>query len=878
MAVDQAGNVYVADGRNYTIRKVTPGGVVTTLAGSAGSQGSADGQGTAARFLQPWAVAVDGAGNVYVGDMGNGTIRKVTPDGVVSTWAAGLNWPQGLALDSDGNIYVADAGHFTILKVTPLGVVTTLAGLADHQGSADGQGSAAQFGSPRGLARDSAGNLYVGDSLNSTIRKVTPAGVVTTLAGLAGTEGSADGGGSAARFGPNGPSGIVLDSDGNLYVTDSGNDSIRKLTPDGMVTTLAGLSASPGSADGAGANARFHGPQGVALDNAGNLYVADMWNQTIRQVTPGGIVTTLAGQPGIEGSADGVGGSAQFYCPSGVAADGAGNVFVADEENQTIRRVALAGAVTTFAGLAGVPGSADGTGSVARFFFPQGVAVDRAGNVYVGVYNTIRKVTPSGAVTTFAGLAGVPGSADGTGSAARFDGPCAMAADGAGNLYVTDDFNSTIRKVTPAGVVTTLAGLAGIWDSADGVGSAARFCRPCGVAVDGAGILYVCDTGNRTIRKVTPDGVVTTLAGLAIAWGGDDGTGIAARFNYPQGVAVDRAGILYVADGGNHNLRVGTPNTCPDAPVIDQAFGLVGQLRQLDTRPQTAVAWLWRLIRAPAASSAVLSDANVRNPTFTPDVPDLYVFRLAATNAAGAICIRTLAFTAALALPSIVVPPSSQTVELGGHALFWVEATNLALGVTCQWYSNRTEAIPGATNSSFVLDNVQPAQAGLYTVVVTDAYGSVTSAPAALSVIAPVAHSVVPMLLLGGERGSFLRLDFADSLGGGPTWQMLGALSLTNPPQLYFDLTDPVRPYRFYRAWQTNAPSVNPAVEVYMATEIPLAGAIGGSVRIDYINQFGPTDAWVPLDTVLLTNSPQLYFDTTAFRQPPRLYRLVPVP
>ena len=230
--------------------------------------------------------------------------------------------------------------------------------------------------------------------------------------------------------------------------------------------------------------------------------------------------------------ADGTGSAARFYFPNGVAVDSAGNVYVADTNNYTIRKITPSGVVSTLAGLAGSPGSADGTGSAARFNDPYGVAVDSAGNVYVADTgnNTIRKITPSGVVSTLAGLAGSIGSADGTGSAARFFQPYGVAVDSAGNVYVADTNNNTIRKITPSGVVSTLAGLAGSFGSADGTGSAARFYYPEGVAVDSAGNVYVADTGNDTIRKITPSGVVSTLAGLAGSIGSADGTGSAARF------------------------------------------------------------------------------------------------------------------------------------------------------------------------------------------------------------------------------------------------------------------------------------------------------------------------------------------------------------
>jgi sugar lactone lactonase YvrE len=324
------------------------------------------------------------------------------------------------------------------------------------------------------------------------------------FAGMPGVPGSADGTGSAARF--NAPNGVAVDSAGNVYVADYSNDTIRKVTPGGVVTTLAGLAGSPGGADGTGGAARFNAPNGVAVDGAGNLYVADKGNDTIRTVTPSGVVTTLAGLAGNPGSADGMGSAAQFNNPTGVALDSAGNVYVADYHNDTIRKITPAGVVTTLAGLAGNPGSADGTGSQARFYNPGGVAVDATGNVYVAdqFNQTIRKITPAGVVTTLAGQVETAGSADGTGSAARFYFPTAVAVDSAGNVYVGDQSNDTIRRVTPGGVVTTLAGLGGNPGSADGIGSQARFAMPSGVALDSAGYLYVADNGNDRISKGAP--------------------------------------------------------------------------------------------------------------------------------------------------------------------------------------------------------------------------------------------------------------------------------------------------------------------------------------------------------------------------------------
>jgi len=225
-------------------------------------------------------------------------------------------------------VYVADTGNNTIRKITPTGAVSTLAGMPEQSGSTDGSGSAARFINPSDIATDAAGNLYVTDAINQTIRKITPGGVVSTLAGTAPQIGSTDGSGSASRF--YGPYGVAADSVGNVYVADAANFTIRKITPAGAVSTLAGTAGQLGSVDGTGAAARFNYPYGIAIDSARNVYVADSSNHTIRKITPAGVVSTLAGMAGQNGSTDGIGAAARFRYPYGVATDSADNVYVAD--------------------------------------------------------------------------------------------------------------------------------------------------------------------------------------------------------------------------------------------------------------------------------------------------------------------------------------------------------------------------------------------------------------------------------------------------------------------------------------------------------------------------------------------------------------------
>jgi sugar lactone lactonase YvrE len=702
VAVDAAGNLYVADKENHTIRKITPAGIVSTLAGSAGRPGAVDGTGDAARFNQPFSVTIDATGNLYVADTINLTIRKITPDGAVTTLAgaagsygtadgtgpaARFQVPSGIAVDAAGNLYVTDSVNNMIRKITPAGDVTTLAGTPGVYGSADGTGAAASFFYPFAIAVDAAGNVYVTEIGNYTIRKITPAGVVTTLAGSAGSFGSADGTGADARF--KFPQGIAVDASGNVYVADA---AIRKITPDGVVTTLAGSADTPGSADGTGSAASFRAASGMTIDAAGNLYVADRDNNTIRRITPAGVVTTVAGL-GLDasvGAADGSGSAARFNSLASAAVGPDGSVYVADTVNSTIRKVSAAGVVTTFAGKAGAPGSVDGTGAAARFERPYGIAVDAAGTVYVTDpgNDTIRKITPASVVTTLAGDAGqAPGRDDGTGSAARFDYPAGIAVDATGNVFVADRDNAAIRKITSGGVVSTLA---------DG-----GFAKPEGVAVDAGGNVYVADSiRHGAIAKITPAGDVTTLAGGS---GGDedsaDGTGDAARFDQPQGLAIDATGNVFVAEAGSHMIRKVTPEG-----VVSTLAGLAD---------------------APGSSDGLGDASRFQSPQGI------------AANAQGTVFVTsgtTVRAGQVAAAPVITTQPASQAVAAGASVQLTVAAGG-APAPTYQWFRQGT-ALAGATGASLSLASAQAADAGDYTVTVTNALGSVTSSPATVTVSA----------------------------------------------------------------------------------------------------------------------------------------------
>lgn len=313
---------------------------------------------------------------------------------------------------------------------------------------------------------------------------------------------------------------------------------------------------------GANANAFTAHATGVAVAPDGTLYIADFSEHTILEITPEGLLREFAGSRGTTGFSDGTGAQAQFNHPAALAVDNAGNVYVADTNNHVVRKITPARQVTTLAGTAGQPGSNDGPAPSARFTFPTSVAVDDRRNVWVADFgnHTLRKITPEGVVSTVAGVAGESGSVDGAGPAARFNQIHGVALDATGNIYAADFGNHTIRKISPDGSVATLAGAAGNCGSNDGAGAAARFCAPYAAVVDNTGNVFVADTSNQTIRKIAPGGIVTTIAGSPGSAGSVDGPSAAARFAIPAGIAVDRNGNIYVADFGNYSVRKITPN------------------------------------------------------------------------------------------------------------------------------------------------------------------------------------------------------------------------------------------------------------------------------------------------------------------------------
>lgn len=739
--------------------------IVTSLAG--GTAGSANGSGTAAQFQNPYGVASDSNGNTFVVDQNNNAVRKITPAGLVSTLAGGdgpgyndgigisakFNGPKGIATDALGNIYVGDTGNHRIRKIDVLGNVTTIAG-SGTAGFTDGAGTSAKFNSPCGIAIDASGNIYVADYSNYSIRKIDTSGNVTTIAGN-GLSGFDDGNGTLAKF--SAPFSITMDISENIYVTDS--NKIRKITSAGIVSTIAG--SIVGSNDGEATLAQFNYPFGITTDLIGNIYIADTYNNRIRKISTSGIVSTLTGST--IGSVDGVGTIAKFSLPTGIAFDSNRNLFVADLLNNKIRKItnsvgysispplptglminsfgsisgtptvasvatnytvtatnaggtssfvisikviavpkvsttfyntitqttvniggnvtsdegdtvtargvcwntstnptignsittvgagigtftsAITGltpstlyyfrtyatnnvgttygdqirfytsaatpnisysgpqtytkniaidtltpsnsggdaqnsGVTTLAGSCDVSGSANGQGTAATFNSPNAVAVSSNRDVYVSDFSNgkIRKITAAGIVSDFASVTGPQGIAvdsfenvyvnsagnilkyapNGTFSTIagsyNFSSATGLAVDASGNVYVADRSANKIKKISPTGVVSTVAG-SGVAGNADGLASTATFAYPVSVAVDASGTIYVADFDNFRVRKITTNGIVSTLAGST--FGFQDGIGSQAKFDYLAGITVDSYGNVYVVDYENYAIR-----------------------------------------------------------------------------------------------------------------------------------------------------------------------------------------------------------------------------------------------------------------------------------------------------------------------------------
>jgi trimeric autotransporter adhesin len=503
-------------------------------------------------------------------------------DGPIGFGSPAFPFIRGIAIDSAANLYIATGGR--VVKRTPLGTFSTVAGDGDYTYGGDGGPAvAASFANPSDLAVDSRGTVYIADYGNCRIRRVSPDGVITTVAGDGVCDYGGDGGPAASAH-LNYPGGIHVDSEDSLYIADTFNNRIRKVSAAGIMMTIGGDGTAGFSGDGRQATlARLSKPLGVAIDSEGNLYIADTGNNRVRMVSRTGVISTIAGTGNSGFSGDnGSAVAAQLSYPAGVAVDGGGNVYIADVGNSRIRKVTPRGIISTVAGTGTAGFSGDGgLATIAQLGFssdsffvggplPVGLAVDGAGNLYIADANNqrVRKVTSDGIISTVAGNGGDiafvgarPESVGDGGPAtdAQFARPAAIAVDAARNLYIADAFNSRIRKVTPNGVISTVVGSGEYgFDGDGGLATAAKLSSPVAVAIDREGNLYFSDigVGGERIRKVLRDGSIITIAGNAISgYSGDGGPADMAQLSQPVALSADAFGNIYIADQQNNRIR-----------------------------------------------------------------------------------------------------------------------------------------------------------------------------------------------------------------------------------------------------------------------------------------------------------------------------------
>jgi len=580
LAVDRAGDLYVADTGNNRIERVDASGVVTTVAGDGVQGDSGDGgEATSAQLINPGGVAVDGLGNVFIADTANHQIRRVDATTGVITSVAGsgssgfggddgpardatLDYVTSIVLDGPGNLYLADGGANCIRRIdAATGIITTVAGVGRLAGfSGDGgPATGALLSGPSSVAVDAAGNLMIADLFNQRIRRVDAAtGIIATIAGN-GTSGPAGDGGAAIDAQLDLPFGIAADGAGNVFIADGNNNRIRKVDAGGTITTVAGDGVAGGGGDGGAAtSAQLSSPFGVAVDRDGNLYIADVKNSRIREVmAASGIIATVAGN-GTSTEDGGAATSSRIESPAGIVADGAGNLYIADAGDNRIRKVDTAGVVTTVAGTGSAGFSGDGgPATSAQLYFPGGLALDGQGGLLVAdVLNArIRRIGTDGIITTIAGDGTSSFGGDGgPATAAQLFGPAGVTADSLGTIYIADAHNQRIRRIDTSGIITTVAGNGSADFTGDGgAATSAALDTPDHVALDDHGNLYIVDQGNNRIRRVDVTGVITTIAGGGV--GGDGGAATDAFLTSPAQLAIDGAGNLLVADESANRVR-----------------------------------------------------------------------------------------------------------------------------------------------------------------------------------------------------------------------------------------------------------------------------------------------------------------------------------
>ncbi|MFA5891305.1 MAG: hypothetical protein WDA27_10235 [Actinomycetota bacterium] len=737
VAVAPDGSVFIADADTNRIRKVDPAGIMSTVAGNGSSGFSGDGGPATQAGLDPTDVAVAPDGSIFIADSGNDRIRKVDPDGTISTVAgnesccfsgdggpatqANLSYPRGVAVAPDGSIFIADYYNSRIRKVDPAGIISTVAGNGNGDFSGDGgPATQASLSYPRGVAVAPDGSIFIADSGNYRIRKVDPDGTISTVAGN-GSSGFSGDGGPATQASLSEPEGVAVVPDGSIFIADSGNYRIRKVDPDGTISTVAGNgSCCSFSGDGGPAKqAGLYYPEGVAVAPDGSIFIADYNNHRIRKVDPSGKISTVAGGSWVGAVAL----ESSLDRPQGVTVAPDGSTYIADTEDYRVLRIAPDGSAEVVAGnglkCEYYSECKDGPATEAMLQDPTGIAVDPDGIPYIADGYRVLKVE-NGEISTVAGNGLGASTVVVDGSAAT---SVALHADDVvitdfGVLYISDSNADRIYKVVN-GAISTIAGSVCLTTGlptpvGDGIpASTSSLCDPRGLALGPDGSLYVADSGSNRIRKVDPDGTISTVAGSGTAgFSGDGAEAVVADVSHPQGVAVAPDGSIFIADTGNHCIRKVNPKGIITSVAGTGAQGFSGDggsaIRAALSSPRT-------IALAPDGSFLIADTYNDRIRRVTPDTADRRGPTVGITptlwyTSQSAITGEILDDDSGVATARVIFSPASGLAR--GHMLSGDELTCDSARTQCSFSISLAGLSPGVYDVSVTARDVAGNQGG----------------------------------------------------------------------------------------------------------------------------------------------------------------------